>query len=479
MNDNKAQASESGGKPRRRPVIAVLAGLAALALAAMSGGNPQLFFGAGALLLTSGILFTRHAMGHLATATSLDSASDLALRNTTRRSGRSLATIGVLASGVFMVVAVDSFRKTGTDDTTGTGGFALVGESASPIYEDLNSQKGRDAYALDDKLMDGVRVVQMRVRDGDDASCLNLNRAVQPRIVGVKFLDLGDGATRIFMQARSRAQKEDEMGTLNAPLCAWGANIPHFGIHWNSIVPKDSAAIPGVVDANTLQWALQKSVGDKLDYTDERGQPLAVEMSATLKGSMMQGLVLIPEARFIEKFPNSAGYRFFLIDCPPAKAAAVREHLTAQLGDRGLELVPTAQRLAEFNAVENTYLSIFQVLGGLGILLGSAGLGIVVARNVLERRREFGLLEAVGFNPAQLRALVFAEHRWLIVAALGIGSVSAIVAVSPGILQKGASFPWGQLSILFVGMAALSVFWVWLATRLALRGSQLSALRGE
>ena len=64
-------------------------------------------------------------------------------------------------------------------------------------------------------------------------------------------------------------------------------------------------------------------------------------------------------------------------------------------------------------------------------------------------------------------------------AALGIGSVSAIVAVSPGILQKGASFPWGQLSILFVGMAALSVFWVWLATRLALRGSQLSALRGE
>ncbi len=424
----------------------MLAGVAALALAAMSGGNPQLFFGAGALLLTSGILFTRYAMGRLATASTLDSASDLALRNTTRRSGRSLATIGVLASGVFMVVAVDSFRKTGTDDTVGTGGFALVGESASAIYEDLNSQKGRDAYALDDKLMDGVRVVQMRVRDGDDASCLNLNRAAQPKLLGTRFSELGDIA---------------------------------FGINWNSIVPKDSAAIPGVVDANTLQWALQKSVGDKLDYTDERGQPLAVEMSATLKGSMMQGLVLIPEARFIEKFPNSAGYRFFLIDCPPAKAAAVREHLTAQLGDRGLELVPAAQRLAEFNAVENTYLSIFQVLGGLGILLGSAGLGIVVARNVLERRREFGLLEAVGFNPAQLRALVFAEHRWLIVAALGIGSVSAIVAVLPGILQKGASFPWGQLSILFVGMAALSVFWVWLATRLALRGSQLSALRGE
>ena len=49
------------------------------------------------------------------------------------------------------------------------------------------------------------------------------------------------------------------------------------------------------------------------------------------------------------------------------KSEEVRKHLTEQLGDRGLEIVPTAKRLAEFNAVENTYLSIFQILGGLGM----------------------------------------------------------------------------------------------------------------
>jgi hypothetical protein len=43
-------------------------------------------------------------------------------------------------------------------------------------------------------------------------------------------------------------------------------------------------------------------------------------------------------------------------------------------------VVSVGAALAEFNTVENTYLSIFQVLGGLGLLLGSAGLGIVVAR---------------------------------------------------------------------------------------------------
>ncbi len=420
--------------------------------------NPIAFFGIGFALLGLGIWLCRVVMRRLDSSTALDSTADLALRNTTRRRGRSMATIGVLASGVFMVVAVDSFRKTGDIDATrkdsGTGGFALIGESASPIYEDLNAQKGREAYALDDKLMAGVRVVQMRVKDGDDASCLNLNRAVQPRVLGVVPSEI----VGRFAAAKGSNGKWERL---------------------NSPEVKTGDVVPALVDANTLQWAMQKKVGDILDYKDERGGEWRLSVMTTIPASILQGMIFISEGRFVAAFPNSAGTRFFLIDCPDERAAAVREHLTAQLGDRGLELIPTAQRLAEFNAVENTYLSIFQVLGGLGMLLGSAGLGIVVARNVLERRREFGLLEAVGFTPAQLRSLVFAEHRWLIVAALGIGSVSAIIAVLPGIIQKGAGFPWGSLSVLFAGMAVLSVFWVWLATRLSLRGSLLTALRNE
>ena len=44
------------------------------------------------------------------------------------------------------------------------------------------------------------------------------------------------------------------------------------------------------------------------------------------------------------------------------------------LEDRGMEWVPAAQRLNDFNAVQNTYLSIFSTLGGLGLLLGTVGL---------------------------------------------------------------------------------------------------------
>ena len=58
--------------------------------------------------------------------------------------------------------------------------------------------------------------------------------------------------------------------------------------------------------------------------------------------------------------------------------------LAVELDD---ELTPAPVRLNQFNAVQNTYLGTFQVLGGLGLLLGSAGLGIVVLRRVPIPRR--------------------------------------------------------------------------------------------
>jgi hypothetical protein len=295
--------------------------------------------------------------------------------------------------------------------------------------------------------MKDVKVVPLRVREGDDASCLNLNRALQPRLLAVKPEEL-TGRFRF-------AQK--------------GADWPVL----------EGAEIPGIVDANTLQWAMQKRLGDTIEYRDERGQPFQVRVVATLAGSMLQGSVLIAERHFIEKFPSSGGYRFFLIDCPRERTDAVAKELSRALQDRGLELAPAARRLAEYQAVENTYLSIFQALGGLGLLLGTAGLAIVVARNVLERRREFGLLEAVGFRAGQLRALVFREHRWLIVLGLLIGTASALLGVWPQIARKADGFPWREVGALLAALTIGCVFWTWLATRLALRGSQLSALRSE
>src|SRR5207247_2411211 len=125
------------------------------------------------------------------------------------------------------------------------------------------------------------------------------------------------------------------------------------------------------------------------------------------------------------------------------------------------------------------YLGTFEVLGGLGLLLGSAGLAIVVVRNMLERRGELGLLTAVGFARATLRKMVLIEHVSLLLAGLGIGMASAFVAVLPALLTPGRSLPYLSLGITLGAVLLNGLLWTWLSTSIALRGNLLRTLRNE
>jgi ABC-type antimicrobial peptide transport system permease subunit len=118
-------------------------------------------------------------------------------------------------------------------------------------------------------------------------------------------------------------------------------------------------------------------------------------------------------------------------------------------------------------------------LGGLGLLLGTVGLGVVVLRNVLERRGELALLLAVGFRPRVLKWLVLSEHGALLLAGLGIGVVSASVAVVPTIISAASGVPFRSLALVLAGILAGGAVSAWLATLLALRGRLLDSLRAE
>jgi ABC-type antimicrobial peptide transport system permease subunit len=169
----------------------------------------------------------------------------------------------------------------------------------------------------------------------------------------------------------------------------------------------------------------------------------------------------------------------FLIDAPSNSVTQVSATLSRALQDAGLELTPAVQRLNAFNAVQNTYLGTFQVLGGLGLLLGSAGLGIVVLRNVLERRGELGLLTAVGFRRCEVQRLVLCEHAVLLGLGLALGILAAAVAVLPSFLSPAAQLPYRSLALTLGAVCANGILWTWLATRYALRGNLLAALRNE
>ena len=228
----------------------------------------------------------------------------------------------------------------------------------------------------------------------------------------------------------------------------------------------------------TARALIGKKVGDTLDYTDARGKTFQVRLVGALANSVLQGNLIISETEFLKHFPDESGYRIFLIDAPATNATAVAAEFTRAMSDTGIEVRSAVQRLDEFNAVQNTYLNTFQVLGGLGMLIGSAGLGVVVLRNVQDRRSELALLLAVGFQRGEVESLVLREHAALLLAGLVIGTVSAVLAVLPS-LNSISQCPFSSLGLTLMVVLMSGLLSTWLASRLALRGRLVDSLRSD
>jgi ABC-type antimicrobial peptide transport system permease subunit len=504
----EVEVGESKVRSLKSKVIVVGALLAAVALAGWTvvtgdTAHAGAFFGAGALVLIAGLSFVsawlarktnspltpalspsdgereNHIQAHgdsSATGVSF-TLTNLAMGGCARRRTRSLATIAMLACGSFLIVSIGVFRLDANRDaskrTSGTGGFALIGETTMPVVHDLNAGSGRDFFALSERDLEGVNFVPFRVREGDEASCLNLNRAQKPRLLGVRpellegrfGFTKGDGWKTLHEDGRWRM--EDGNRTTNS--------APSSILHR----PASSAEIPAIGDANSIRWAMKKKVGDTIDYVDERGQAFKVRIVGAAANSILQGQLIIDAAEFVKRFPGESGYRMFLIDAPSNRVAEVSATLSRAMQDVGLELTPGAQRLAQFNAVQNTYLGTFQVLGGLGLLLGSVGLGVVVLRNVLERRGELAVLLAVGFRRPTLQRLLLIENGALLALGLALGIVAAGMAVLPALLSPSAQLPVASLALTLGAVLVNGALWTWAATRFALRGNLLAALRNE
>ena len=455
-------------RPWLGPAIAIVAGGGAAAMIAMTSSArgeaaASAFFGAGAMLLVALLALCHTLLASRRSARRLDFTA-LAFLNATRRRGRSLATVALVACGAFLVVAVGANRQGSPADaarrSSGTGGFALFGETTLPVLKDLNGADGRKAFALPDDFGAMVaRIVPLRVHEGDEASCLNLNRPQNPRIVGVDQDALSAHRAFTFVEISNKMHSDDPWFLLEEPTA--------------------DGTVPAVADQNTITWSLGKKVGDTIPCTDQAGQTFQVRLVGALAGSILQGSLIISEDDFLAKFPSESGYRMFLIDAAPGRAAEVSKILTERLSDVGLAVTPTAERLAAFSAVENTYLAIFQSLGGLALLLGSVGMGVVVLRNVMERRGELALLRAVGFRRSEIDWMVLAEHWGLLALGLSCGVAAAAVAVMPAVRSGGVDIPYLSLAVTLAAVLAAGLAWTWLAARWALRGPILAALRNE
>jgi ABC-type antimicrobial peptide transport system permease subunit len=255
--------------------------------------------------------------------------------------------------------------------------------------------------------------------------------------------------------------------------------------------------VPVVLDASTAIYSLHlQGVGSQFTIRDAAERPVTLQVVGLLKNSVLQGNVLMSEENFLELFPDTGGYRFFLIEnrsrhAPRADTTGeekssgangtrrVPASLESTLADDGFDVTDAREQLDAYLAVQNTYLSTFQSLGALGLLLGTIGLAVVQLRSVLERRGELALMRAAGFGRGRLVRMVIAENAVLLLGGLAVGALSAAVALIPQWAPQGAGVPWLTLAALLATIAAAGLLAGWLATHSALRAPIVPALRGD
>jgi ABC-type lipoprotein release transport system permease subunit len=473
LHKNESRHSTSPAKKKKTGLkgIALLLIFSSLMLAGISWvgdqlTNSSLFLAAGAMLII-GLIMTIHLFWlnpQQWKSGNIPGIAGMGARNLGRNRIRSTLSVSLMALGTFSVLITGSNRQTFSgsehDRNSGTGGFAYWMETSIPIIRDPNTERGREAYQLSDEpLVDSLTFVPLLTLSGDDASCLNLNQVEKPGILGVDpvFFDRKNAFT--FISSTEGIPEEN----------------PWLGLE----LEMEKQVIPAYIDQTVLTWGLMKSLGDTLKYTDDFGRELNLVISGTLNNTIFQGYVLISAKNMQQYFPSVAGANIVLLDTEIKDDASLRERIGFSFRDYGLEMTTTGARMKAFYSVTNTYLNVFLMLGALGLLIGTVGFGIVLQRNLLERKRELALLQAIGFSPGSIRRLMFIEHTLLLITGLLVGSAGAFIGMLPSLLTPVFSVPMDYLGVFVLIILLSGMGWIFISSRTATVPSPAQALRGE
>ncbi|MFO7722480.1 MAG: FtsX-like permease family protein, partial [Bacteroidales bacterium] len=178
-------------------------------------------------------------------------------------------------------------------------------------------------------------------------------------------------------------------------------------------------------------------------------------------------------------YPTISGSRVMLVDGPAAQADTIRQTLESLLPDYGLTAETASERLAAFYSVTNIYLTVFMMLGAFGLLIGTIGLGIIILRNILERKQEYALYRAIGLRKNLILRIVVAEYLFVLLAGVLLGLLAGLTGILPSLSSPSYTLPATYLILLIVVILFNGLFWIWLPARQSLRQAITPVLQME
>jgi putative ABC transport system permease protein len=250
--------------------------------------------------------------------------------------------------------------------------------------------------------------------------------------------------------------KLDDRGTYSTDLEAWSSVLSNPDLIIADPMFLQQGGPPG----------FQVEVGDKLTVSDLiTGHVREVTVAAIASPDYLIGNGMLYGWRGAHQLSGDhlVASRSYVRLVPGTDPAAFAAHLQSQFITNGAEAFSIKDLMDEAFTMTNQIFQLFQGYLAMGLLVGIAGIAVVMVRAVRERRRQIGTLRALGFPGQSVGTSFGIEASYIAVQGTVIGCLLAlltlytIIARSDAMGELDFAVPWLQLTVLLVGTVVASL----------------------
>ncbi|WP_336085924.1 ABC transporter permease [Nocardia sp. SSK8] len=229
-----------------------------------------------------------------------------------------------------------------------------------------------------------------------------------------------------------------------------------------SSTPAENGILVGATEAEDRGW----KQGDTIEITSLDNKKLALTVGGIFADNALLGPMVVDPGVYEQLMPPSLRTNIFVLVKaePGADLAAMRTNL-----EQATEpfVVVQVQDHEEFKGAQgrqiNTLLAILYGLLALAVVIAVLGIINTLALSVVERRREIGMLRAVGTQRSQVRRTIYLESMLIAIFGAIVGLVLGI-ALGVGFLRTlrdlgidQITIPWSQLVTVLIASAVVGV----------------------
>jgi putative ABC transport system permease protein len=252
---------------------------------------------------------------------------------------------------------------------------------------------------------------------------------------------------------------------------------------------RKSAAGEGVMVSDNLAQLQHLTLGEVIEVQAPYGRISLPIVGIVIDLSDQQGAIILDRSLFIKYWRDDSVSIFRVYVKPDATVPAVRQRILERFeGQRRVFVLTNAELKSYILKITDQWFGLTSVQIAIAVLVAILGIVNTLTVSITDRRRELGVLQAVGGLRNQIRRTIWIEA--LSVAAIGLVLGGAVGAVNLyyllRIVQQDVSgmrltygFPIAIAAMMVpIMLAAAMVAAIWPAEA-AVRGSLVEALEYE